>query len=125
MCHAYHLTSRGAVATTQPEAEAVKPKEPGPTLADLDWSPALDPKPKPARVPKRPKPPKPNAPPFRLAKCVGPVGKDKRVPLVVEGRLVKSTPVKDPGMRRALKAGIEVKVSVDEPIVVFGIEEAG
>jgi len=114
VCGGYHLTSgRG----DREEAPSSPPKEPpGPRLGDLDWSAVLDPKPKPENV----KPVFPSArqeAPRQTARCAEPPGKDGKVLLVVEGRLVKSARV-DRALRPSLAKGIEVEIEGEPPKVV-------
>lgn len=110
VCGGFHLTSGSGNAKPEP-VEPPKPEPPGPKLGDLDWSAVLDPKPKP--VPKEPYRPAPKPPP-RVLRCAGSCGKDGRVLLVVEGRLVKSTPV-DRALRPLLREGVSVEASHDDP----------
>ena len=124
VCGAYHLTSgRGDGKTpTLPspkEEDAFTPK-----LGDLDWSAVLDPQP---RKPKaRPEPdPSPQSPLHEeppgegepVARCLGECGKDGRVLLVFEGRLVKSRAVARE-LRAAIAAGVQVRVEGVPPTVV-------
>jgi hypothetical protein len=125
VCHHYHLTSRAGNALSEPEPLPVRPEPKGPKLGDLDWSAALEPgRPKPPRPPKpvRPKPtPPPPPPPPRLARCAGPCGKDGRVPLVIDGRLVKSSRVPPP-LRPKLARDVVVRLSPADPPEVLGIQ---
>jgi len=123
VCHHFHLTSRDGAASTEPERPIVKKAEPGPKLADLDWSAALDPQPKPPRPPKRVKPRLPDPPLSQEALCTSPVGKDGRVRLVIDGRLVKSAPVKDKTLRASITTNMMLRVSLDSPPVVLGVKE--
>jgi len=115
VCGQFHLTSQAAPLTER-ERPTPPPQERGPKLADLDWSAALDPAPK-ARAPRpaKPKkpvlPPPPPEPPAVVARCTGPCGKDGRVPLVIDGRLVKSGKVTDPKIRAGVGPGVEVRVA--------------
>ncbi len=122
VCHHFHLTSRSGAAT-DPEPEPPKPPEPkGPKLADLDWSALLEPnKSKSARPAKPPKPKPPPPPPTRVARCLGPCGKDGRAPLLVEGRLVKSRKIADNRLKAALKKDLEVRIGMDDPPEVLAV----
>lgn len=124
ICGHFHLTSRPGLNATDPEEAKAPPPPPGPKLADLDWSAALDPKPKePPKPPPRPYTPPKLPAPKRFARCAGPTGKDKRVPLVLEGRLVKSEPVRDEFLRTRLKPGLTVQVDVQGAAVhILAIE---
>ena len=109
--------------------EPPRKEPPGPTLGDLDWSAVLDPKPK--KVASQPPPP-PASPPSPLSKtnhlergkalCAGPVGKDGRVLLVVNRRLVKSKKV-EAGLRILLAEGVDVEIDGgDPPTVIRALE---
>jgi hypothetical protein len=124
VCHHFHLTSRPGPLETQPTPEPLPRDLKGPKLADLDWSNALDPKPKAPR-PSKPKkavvnPPPPPAPPPIVAKCVRAKGKDGRVHLLLEGRLVKSAPVRDAALAEKLREGAEVLLAPETtpPIIL-------
>lgn len=121
VCHKYHLTSSARPAT-EPIPEAPKPKEPGPRLGDLDWSRALDPQPKSRRAPKPPKPAKPAPPPAREARCLGAPDAKGRIPLLIEGQIVKSAPVKDPRMLPRLERDAKVRVDDGHPPRILWIE---
>lgn len=124
VCHDFHLTSRAgtAISTPGPVAPISEPK--GPKLGDLDWSALLEPnKPKPSRLPKPVKPKPAPLPPPRVARCLGPCGKDGRVPLVIEGRLVKSTRVA-PYLRSRVAKGVDVSITSQDPPEVLSIVEA-
>lgn len=118
VCHKFHLTSQGKPATS--EAPKSDPPPPGPKLADLDWSPALNPQPKPRREPvrmERPEPPDP----LPIAVCVASVRDDGRVILSFGGRLVKSAKV-DLAIRPLLYAGVEVAIRPDSsPPIIVGV----
>lgn len=123
VCHRFHLTSRpGATKTGPVEPTPTAPEPKGPKLGDLDWSAALEPgKPKPPQLPKRAKPKPPPPLPSRVARCAGPCGKDGRVPLVLEGRLVKSARVPFPGLRTRLQKGVEVRLGAGDPPPVLEV----
>lgn len=123
VCHAFHLTSRDGAARTEPERPIVAKAEPGPKLGDLNWSAALNPQPKPPRPPKRVKPRLPEPPPFQLARCASLVGKDGRVRLVIDGRLVKSAPVKDKALRALIVVDAVIKVTLEDPPKVMAQEK--
>lgn len=121
VCHGYHLTSRSGTPLSTPEPVARTPEPKGPKLGDLDWSALLEPnKPKPVR-PAKPVKPKPvPAPPPRLARCLGPCGKDGKVPLLIEGRLVKSTRVAA-YLRSRIAKDVEVSVTTEDPPEILAI----
>lgn len=123
VCHGFHLTSTPGNALTAEQPLPSKKTEPGPKLADLDWSAALAPEPKakPPRPVKPKKPVRPPEPPPRFAKCAAAPGKDGKVALVQEGRLIKSAPIRDKAIRMRLKEGVEVRISYDDPPSVLGL----
>lgn len=125
VCGGYHLTSQSGPATTERDRPAPPPSVKGPTLAELDWSALKGAKPKPARPakPKKPvyvPPPPPPAPiPVR---CASNFGKDGRVKLVIDGRLVKSARVQDPFLRQRIKEGVVVLVAKEsDPPRIVGL----
>jgi hypothetical protein len=116
ICHHWHLTSSGKPSTQEPPA---KPEEPGPKFRDLDWSrlegEKSPPKPRPVVIePPTPKPPK------RIAKCVKAPDKEGRVLLVFDGRLVKSTRIKDKRLLGQLLAGTIVELDESDPPNILG-----
>lgn len=113
VCHGYHLTSQGGLPPVPPKPVE---KEPGPTLGDLEWS-ELRARGTPSQRTVPPKPPKPVELPKKTATCVGSVGKDGRVPLLFEGRHVKSRPI-PAELRPLLKAGTVVEVEVNDARIV-------
>lgn len=119
VCGGYHLTSgRG----DRPEAPDPPKKEPpGPKLGDLDWSAVLDPQPRVRKAPPTP-PPAPKRI-VRELRCAGGCGKDGRVLLVAEGRLLKSRPV-ERALRAGLGEGVWVEASDEEPPRVLAIRPA-
>ena len=126
VCHGFHLTSQaGSFATTPDPPAPPKPKEPEPKLRDLDWSAALDPQPRPARPakPKKPRLERPAPPPSRSAMCIEGAKKDHRVRLVLEGAIVKSSPVRDPSLRAKLAPRVRVRVSTNNPPEIVSLED--
>ena len=121
VCHGYHLTSRSGTPLSTPEPVVRTPEPKGPKLGDLDWSALLEPnKPKPVRPPKPIKPKPIPAPPPRLARCLGPCGKDGKAPLLIEGRLVKSTRIAA-YLRSRIAKGVEVSVTTEDPPEILAI----
>lgn len=127
VCHHYHLTSRGGAASpSAAPAPPPPPKPSGPKLGDLDWTPILDPQPKPPKRPPSsssyvpPKPPPPRVEPEKIATFVS-VGKDRRAHLLVQGELVKSRPVKDRGLLVRLLPQIRVRTDGQRPPTILGL----
>jgi hypothetical protein len=115
VCHAWHLTRRGGAPTAPTEVPPEVTKEPGPKLADLDWSELASP----AR-PKRPSsqthqpPPKPE-PTVRSARVIAGPDRGHRYRLNEAGRVVKSAPVADARLRARVQVGQEVALGPGEP----------
>ncbi len=117
VCGGYHLTSGRGDRPEPPEPPKKEP--PGPKLGDLDWSAVLDPQPKKAKAPP-PRPAPPMARKVRVATCAGPCGKDGRVLLIAEGRLVKSAKVAS-ALRGRLGEKVHVEIDEDDPPKVVRI----
>ncbi len=119
VCGSYHLTSGRGDRPEPPEPPRKEP--PGPKLGDLDWSAVLNPKtPVPSPLPDEFEPPcRGDEAGGRTARCAAAPGKDGRVLLIVEGRLIKSRPV-DKALRAALAEGVVVRVEGDPP-TIFGL----
>lgn len=133
ICHEFHLTSRsGSAVRVEPEPIAPSKPEPGPKLGDLDWSAALQPaeaaKPKRERLPKLAHRPQPHCVPPPLpaedvARCASGVGKDGRVSLVLNGKLVKSAKIRDKNLAANLAIGVGVVVAAESmPVVVLRLQ---
>lgn len=128
VCHHYHLTSRPgrrAVRSDDSESSSVvdtskDQTHSGPTLGDLDWQEVLDPKPKrEQRPPNSSVADNSRVQKGTLARCTSMPGKDHRVHLVVDGKLVKSAPVRDALLRAKLAPDVWVFTTKERHPVIL------